>query len=127
MTDTKRTLLPDIDARHVGSICADSSTYNNISDVLEMRNLVSDIESLLQGKMVAVGKSRFADRQLSVKFYKVGTNLVGFARCLGAKVYQSCNIDDCGTEDFAWFYIGLLSKLAENVRAKLLLKPDYRR
>lgn len=115
--------LLNVEPVHVGSICADSNTYNNISDVFNMRNLVSDIELILQGKRVAVGKFRLGDGQLSVKFYKVGTDIVGSAGCIGVKVYQSCDINNVSdAEEFAWFYIDLLSNLAENVRARLLLK-----
>ena len=114
--------LKQIDAQGVGSICIDSNSYQSISDVFKMNNLVSDICKILSGKRTFVGKLRNDDsKSIAVKFCETEDCIIGTASCCGEKAYQMLPNKDLLTKDFAWNYIELLSHLAHNIRCKIAL------
>ena len=114
--------LKQIDAQGVGSICIDSNSYQSISDVFKMNNLVSDICKILSGKRTFVGKLRNDDsKSIAVKFCETEDCVIGTASCCGEKAYQMLPNKDLLTKDFAWNYIELLSHLAHNIRCKIAL------
>lgn len=114
--------LKQIDAQGVGSICIDSNSYQSISDVFKMNNLVSDICKILSGKRTYVGKLRNDDnKSIAVKFCETEDCIIGTASCFGEKAYQMLPNKDLVTKDFAWNYIELLSRLAYNIRCKKAL------
>lgn len=114
--------LKQIDAQGVGSICIDSNSYQSISDVFKMNNLVSDICKILSGKRTFVGKLRNDDsKSIAVKFCETEDCVIGTASCCGEKAYQMLPNKDLVTKDFAWNYIELLSRLAYNIRCKKAL------
>ena len=114
--------LKQIDAQGVGSICIDSNSYQSISDVFKMNNLVSDICKILSGKRTFVGKLRNDDsKSIAVKFCETEDCVIGTASCCGEKAYQMLPNKDLVTKDFAWNYIELLSHLAHNIRCKIAL------
>ena len=114
--------LKQIDAQGVGSICIDSNSYQSISDVFKMNNLVSDICKILSGKRTFVGKLRNDDsKSIAVKFCETDDCIIGTASCCGEKAYQMLPNKDLVTKDFAWNYIELLSRLAYNIRCKKAL------
>ena len=111
--------LKQIDAQGVGSICIDSNSYQSISDVFKMNNLVSDICKILSGKRTFVGKLRNDDsKSIAVKFCETDDCIIGTASCCGEKAYQMLPNKDLVTNDFAWSYIDLLSRLAYNIKCK---------
>ena len=111
--------LKQIDAQGVGSICIDSNSYQSISDVFKMNNFVSDICKILSGKRTFVGKLRNDDsKSIAVKFCETEDCVIGTASCCGEKAYQMLPNKDLVTNDFAWSYIDLLSRLAYNIRCK---------
>ena len=114
--------LNQIDAQGVGSICIDSNSYQSMSDVFKMNNLVSDICKILSGKRTFVGKLRNDDsKSIAVKFCETEDCIIGTASCCGEKAYQMLPNKDLLTKDFAWNYIELLSHLAHNIRCKIAL------
>ena len=114
--------LNQIDAQQVGSICIDSNSYQSMSDVFKMNNLVSDICKILSGKRTFVGKLRNDDsKSIAVKFCETEDCIIGTASCCGEKAYQMLPNKDLLTKDFAWNYIELLSHLAHNIRCKIAL------
>lgn len=114
--------LKQIDAQGVGSICIDSNSYQSMSDVFKMNNLVSDICKILSGKRTSVGKLRNDDsKSIAVKFCETEDCIIGTASCCGVKSYQMLPNKDLVTRDFAWNYIDLLSSLAQNIRCKFAL------
>ena len=114
--------LKQIDAQGVGSICIDSNSYQSISDVFKMNNLVSDICKILSGKRTFVGKLRNDDsKSIAVKFCETEGCIIGTASCCGEKAYLMLPNKDLLTKDFAWNYIDLLSRLAYNIRCKKAL------
>ena len=113
--------LNQIDAQGVGSICIDSNSYQSMSDVFKMNNLVSDICKILSGKRTYVGKLQYDDsKSIAVKFCETGDCIIGFASCCGEKAYQMASTEYMGTRDFASCYIDLLSRLAYNIKCKRL-------
>ena len=111
--------LNQIDAQGVGSICIDSNSYQSMSDVFKMNNLVSDICKILSGKRTYVGKLRNDDtKSIAVKFCETEDCIIGTASCCGEKAYQMLPNKDLVTKDFAWNYIDLLSRLAYNIKCK---------
>lgn len=114
--------LNQIDAQGVGSICIDSNSYQSISDVFKMNNLVSDICKILSGKRTFVGKLRNDDsKSIAVKFCETEDCIIGTASCCGEKAYQIASTEYLRTKDFAFCYIDLLSRLAFNIRCKKAL------
>ena len=80
--------LNQIDAQGVGSICIDSNSYQSMSDVFKMNNLVSDICKILSGKRTFVGKLRNDDsKSIAVKFCETEDCIIGTASCCGEKAY----------------------------------------
>lgn len=111
--------LQQIDPLRVGSICIDSNSYLSMSGVFKMNNLVSDICKILSGKRTFVGKLRNDDsKSIAVKFSETEDYIIGTASCCGEKAYQMLPTKDLVTNDFAWSYIDLLSRLAYNIKCK---------
>ena len=111
--------LQQIDPLRVGSICIDSNSYLSMSGVFKMNNLVSDICEILSGKRTFVGKLRNDDsKSIAVKFCETDDCIIGTASCCGEKAYQMLPNKDLVTNDFAWSYIDLLSRLAYNIKCK---------
>lgn len=114
--------LKQIDAQGVGSICIDSNSYQSLSDVFKMNNLVSDICKILSGKRTYVGKLQNDDsKSIAVKFCETEDGIIGTASCCGVKSYQMASTEYLGTKDFASCYIDLLSRLAYNIKCKRTL------
>lgn len=117
--------LQKVDAQMVGAICIDSTTFNSVSDVFEMNNMIQDIDKIILGKRVLVGKLiDEPSERISVKFYEIENYLIGIARCCGEKTYQMLQTNDIGTNEFAWCYIDLLADLAKNIRIKSVLSKE---
>ncbi len=100
-----------------GSICADSTTYASLSDVLHLKNLLSDIDRLFREGEAVIGHLIGKKHQIVARLYKNDDCSCIFRVCCDKmEIWNICYSDNI--DDMAWAYIDMLSQLASNLRIR---------
>lgn len=100
-----------------GSTCADSTTYTDLSDVLQLTDSLSDIGRLFSVGKARVGYTKKEQRPIWVYLYESMECPVAICvKAANLELWESgCSMD---AEDLAWMYINVLSHLATNLRVR---------
>ncbi len=100
-----------------GRICADSSTYFNISDVLQLPHLISDIDRLFSKGKARVGYTKKGRHPVWVYLHKSTEYPIAIcAKSAGLENWKASYSTD--TDELAWMYIDALSALASDLRLR---------
>lgn len=100
-----------------GSTCADSTTYTDLSDVLQLTDSLSDIGRLFSVGKARVGYTKKGRHPVWVYLYKSTEYPIAIcAKSAGLETWEASNSTD--TDELAWLYINVLSALASALRLR---------